>query len=195
MKIRDLRWLFIPIFVTPIVIGWLVGRIDVGVVKWATMWSSLMLVISTCFLVLVTGLMAYWLYRTFNHQLGIGTATIFDGRVGEIWNSHEDVIMKILGNPRVEHENIKYENILHNFRPTLSLLLQDLEYIGILHNNGIIKFDILFNMFAPIFIAMNSDADVKKYIDDRRRLSTIKSSKPYDNVLFLMNKCTEHDKK
>ena len=41
MQIRDLRWLFIPIFVTPIIIGWLVGRVDVGIGVWVNMWSDL----------------------------------------------------------------------------------------------------------------------------------------------------------
>lgn len=83
----------------------------------------------------------------------------------------------------------------NNNRYELQILLLDLEYIGILYQNKVLKLDILFNMFAGLFIIIQDDAQIKKYIEERRKVSITKSSKPYDGLLKMINDCVNYDNK
>ena len=153
-----------------------------------------MLIISTCFLVLVTGLMAYWLYKTFNHTLSVETAKILETNRDRIFKDNKKIIDIIFGNINKTNKD-DYMQFQNNNRYELQILLLDLEYIGILYQNKVLKLDILFNMFAGLFIIIQDDAQIKKYIEERRKVSITKSSKPYDGLLKMINDCVNYDNK
>lgn len=193
--------MYIRLFITfPIwiVIGWMADMVYVVDVEssWLIMWSSFMLVIATIFLVIVTALMVYYLRKTVQHAVGSDTATIFDKHIDKIMNNHEHMLTLISMNcykPDDQKEN--YLKYIHNDRYELANFLRDLEYIGILYSNKIIKFDILFNVFAPILIMMKKDKQITDYIDERCNVSAMKSTKPYAQLVKLMNECHDYDLK
>ena len=88
-----------------------------------------------------------------------------------------------------------YMQYIHDGRYELQTLLLDLEYIGILYRNNVLKLDILFNVFAGLFLIIKNDAQIITYIDQRRDISVTKSSAPYDGLLRMINDCVRYDSK
>lgn len=138
--------------------------------------------------------MAYFLYKTFHHTLSVETAKILESNRDRIFKDNKHMIDLIMENKDKDNKD-DYMQYIHDGRYELQTLLLDLEYIGILYRNNVLKLDILFNVFAGLFLIIKNDAQIITYIDQRRDISVTKSSAPYDGLLRMINDCVRYDSK
>lgn len=192
MNANDTKWLFIPIFVTPIVIGWLVGRTDMSISVWVNTWSNLMLVFATGFLTLVTGLMAYWLYKTFNHGLSFNSGKEIIRYKELFFTKYRGIYRRIMNNSAIGKNGLEREgyNMLGaNSEYMLSEMLTDLEMLSIMAKSGFIRYEMIFDVFGGLLLALEKDEFVQKFIKSRQETITEHMSPPYSDLQALIKKC------
>ena len=179
-----MRWVAIPIFSAPIVIGWFAHKITVG---WLAEWSSFMLVVVTAILAIFTGSMVFYIKKTFvvqdlgwfkNTDLSSYQAT---KNIQRELSSDKDLVnlISVIADANVSK---KYDMDLSEYDTEILQMLNSLEELAMLENEFIASIDHIMPLFGVILINISNMKYIENLIDNYE----IRGSKVYVHLPKLI---------
>ena len=179
-----MRWVAIPIFSAPIVIGWFAHKITVG---WLAEWSSFMLVVVTAILAIFTGSMVFYIKKTFVIQdMGwfqntdlISYQTIKNIQRELLSDKDFVTLISVVADA---NDSKKYDMDLSEYETEILQILNLLEELAILENEFIAIIDHIMPFFGVILVNISNMKYIKNLIDNYE----IRGSKVYVHLPKLI---------
>ena len=137
-------------------------------------WSEKLLVEMTFLLVIVTAIMAIFLWKAFTSQILLNSGNLSQKHYEDFYNEHRMTWNMVADNEK--RRRSKQNNMpLETYNDVkLRGFLNQLEIVSFLVKTNAIRIDFAYNIFSPLFLSCLDDPQICKYMDA-----------PYTNIKII----------